>query len=499
MSVTDAVADSGPESDAALLDRFERNRDEAAFTELVRRYGPLVWGVCRRRLARREDAEDAFQAAFLLLAAKARTIRRPQVLPAWLHRTACRAAIRVATSLPVALSADQPDEGLDAFAEVARREAAAAIDEELVRLPTRYRDPIVLFHMEGFGRREVADRLGISEPAVKALLTRGRSLLRSRLARRGVALPLLLPLAIDPVPAHAADAATRLAVMFGRSGLSPFDLLGIPAKGLQPMATLFSGKTLAVGVVAVVCLALILTTGGPAGADAAGQKNREASPAIDTALDISPAADPRPLELAAVEPPVTAKADANKSSPSNGVKDTKSMSQRREQHMLDALAEDTRLEFLNTPLSDALAFLADVHEFHIIPDRRALEEEGIDIHQLTVDQVLSGITLRSGLNIILDEHDLTYVIEDEVMKITTPTAANDTTSLRAYEIGELTTDVDSDVLPETIRELLAVQNPAGETPTIKRVGDRLLIGASLADQMRVMEILRLMEAEADAE
>ncbi|HEX6983839.1 MAG TPA: sigma-70 family RNA polymerase sigma factor, partial [Planctomycetaceae bacterium] len=168
--MSDRVVDlaAGGEPDAVLLGRFAARRDEAAFAELVRRHGPVVWGVCRRRLARREDAEDAFQATFLILAVKAGSIRRPAALAGWLHRTASRAAARVASVAPGEANVEAEAGGLDAFAELARREATAAVDEELVRLPGRYRDPIVLFHLEGLDRRQVADRLGVSEPTVKA-------------------------------------------------------------------------------------------------------------------------------------------------------------------------------------------------------------------------------------------------------------------------------------------------------------------------------------------
>lgn len=509
----------GDVDDAELLERFSRTRDEAAFAELVRRYGPLVWGVCRRRLVRREDAEDAFQAAFLLLAAKADTIRNPQWLAAWLHRTACRAAMRVATHSPVEVPDDQEANGLDAFAEVARREATAAIDEELVRLPSRYRNPIVLFHMEGMDRRAVAERLGVSEQSVKALLTRGRSMLRSRLARRGVALPLLLPLAVDPVPAQAAEGATRLAVTFGRAGLSSIDLLRLPLKGIQPMTTWFGGKSIAAVAAAAVCLAIVLTVGDPAGADAIGGKRGDAGESIDTALELPVAGESLPLELAQVEP-LDSQEGAERSGerfsnvvnvttdplPSEGAKESDAairgdvgqlFTNPQEQRFYAALAEKTELEFLNTPLSDVLSFLSDRHQINIIPDRKALTDDRISIEEITVDQVLKGIKLQSGLNILLEEHDLAYVIEDEVMKITSHTVAEQKQELKAYEVNALGVDAESVV--DSLPELLAAANPDGDPPTIKQVGDRLLIGASLADHMRIMEIMRLMEGGSGEE
>jgi RNA polymerase sigma factor (sigma-70 family) len=404
-------------SDAALLQRFAKHRDEAAFAELVSRHGRLVWGVCRRRLARREDAEDAFQAAFLILAVKAHAIRSAEALPGWLHRTACRAAIRVATASPVEAMHDVPTDGLDAFAEVTRREAATAIDEELVRLPERYRNAVVLFHLEGLERRDVATRLGMSEPAVKALLTRGRALLRTRLARRGLALPMLFPLVLDPVPASAAASTCKLALAFSRAGLRPLDLVNLPAKGLKPMSALLTNKTVAACAIGVACLTLFLATRGDANANSDGQNP---SATINSAFDPADDVEATPVLLAEAELLANA---AEEPKPAEAKKATAGEPQAseppqvisrlpKELKIREALLEsDAEVSFPNTPLRDALQFLADLHNINIIIDEQALEDEGLTVDD-NVDIVLKDITLRSTLDILLSRYDLTNVLED---------------------------------------------------------------------------------------
>src|SRR5262245_17756668 len=127
-----------PGTDADLLQRFVGTRDEAAFTELVRRHGPLVLGVCRRVVRQEEDAEDAFQATFLLLARQAASIRRRGALGAWLHEVAYHAALRARAVAHRRRRLERQAESMpptDPAAEAARRELGAVLDAEVHRLP----------------------------------------------------------------------------------------------------------------------------------------------------------------------------------------------------------------------------------------------------------------------------------------------------------------------------------------------------------------------------
>jgi RNA polymerase sigma factor (sigma-70 family) len=181
----------GDQTDAQLLERFVRAADAAALAALVRRHGPMVWHVCRRGSTDAHAAEDAFQAAFLVLLRRAGAIRRPEQLANWLfgvaRRTAARARVLAGRHrarehpLPddVPTETGEPDPWSD---------LRPVLDEELERLPARYRAPLVLCYLEGRTYSEAARALGWAEGTVSGRLARARDILRDRLTRRGLAL-----------------------------------------------------------------------------------------------------------------------------------------------------------------------------------------------------------------------------------------------------------------------------------------------------------------------
>lgn len=186
--------------DDQLLVQFltrANDRAEPAFAELVRRYGPMVLGTCRQWLRDAHDADDAFQATFLILARKARSIRRPELLGPWLYGVAVRVA-RKAKALNERRSRHEKREAVMWDAEpigdlgqqelgMVRREEIEALHEELARLPEKYRLPIVLCDLEGLTHREAATRLRWPAGSLSVRLMRARRLLHTRLTRRGLA------------------------------------------------------------------------------------------------------------------------------------------------------------------------------------------------------------------------------------------------------------------------------------------------------------------------
>jgi RNA polymerase sigma factor (sigma-70 family) len=190
-----AARQAGILSDRELMERFVSERDEAAFETILRRHGPMVLHVCGRILRDEHAAEDAFQATFLVLARKAGTLQRQESVGNWLYGVATRLALR--TRADAARERDR-QQGVtakscrDPLDELTVREAQQILDEELSRLPDRYRAALVLCCLEGLARDEAAQQLGCPAATVKSRLERARALLRQRLADRGLILPAAL-------------------------------------------------------------------------------------------------------------------------------------------------------------------------------------------------------------------------------------------------------------------------------------------------------------------
>jgi RNA polymerase sigma factor (sigma-70 family) len=272
----------GSLSDEQLLDRFAAHRDETAeeaFAELVQRHGPMVLGVCRRILGDAHDAEDAFQATFLVLARKAGSVLRREKVANWLYGVAVRTAReararsarrrtreeRVSTPIHV----EPPDDG-------SPDELRAILDEELARLPARYRGPVVLCELEGLSRPEAARRLNIPEGTLSSRLSRAKARLRDRLARRGVTIPAValstalireaqavsLPLSLIEATVQA---ATHVAAGASATAVLSASVASLSEGVLQAMLfTKLKAISLGIGVMtAVISGAVVLAQSGP--------------------------------------------------------------------------------------------------------------------------------------------------------------------------------------------------------------------------------------------
>lgn len=178
------------QTDEALLQRFCASRDDDAFTALVRRHGPMVFTVCRRVLHGRPEVDDAFQATFLVLARKAEAIARPAQLAAWLHGVAYRTALKARGDLGRRESREQPVQRLpdQAAPEWSPLDWHAVLDEEITRLPDKYRVPVLLCYLRGHTNEEAARALGCPKGTIQSRLAEARERLRGRLQRRGVTL-----------------------------------------------------------------------------------------------------------------------------------------------------------------------------------------------------------------------------------------------------------------------------------------------------------------------
>ncbi len=197
-------------SDARLLERFVTWGDESAFAALVSRHAALVLNTCQAVLKDPDAAADAFQATFVLLFRKARSIRGRDALGAWLHRVAYRTALQARSAAARRRDVEQAAGARRSDEDREPDDLGPVLHEELDRLPERFRLPMVLCYLEGMTRDQAADYLHCTEGSVRGRLAKGRDLLRDRLARRGVTLAVPC-LSRAAVPESLVATAVRIA------------------------------------------------------------------------------------------------------------------------------------------------------------------------------------------------------------------------------------------------------------------------------------------------
>ncbi len=229
-------------TDGQLLESFVVNHDATAFEALVRRHGRMVHGICLRVLRNRHDAEDAFQATFLVLAHKAARVMPREMVGNWLygvaHTTAVRAKAKAAKRLvrerQVVSMRDIQDAGVGQWDDM-----QVVLDEELMKLPDKYRVPIVLCDLEGRPRREVARQLKIPEGTLSSRLTTARRTLAKRLSRRGLAVT-----------------SATMATLLAQNASSAYVPPALVAATVKAAGMLTAGHALATGLVSVSVIAL---------------------------------------------------------------------------------------------------------------------------------------------------------------------------------------------------------------------------------------------------
>jgi RNA polymerase sigma factor (sigma-70 family) len=273
------ISDPDCEPDGALVERFVAARDPVAFAELVRRHGPAVFGVCRRVLGHAQDAEDAFQAVWLVLARRAADVRPPGAVGPWLYGVAVRTATK-ARSLAMKrrqrqLAAAKPEAVEDAPA----ADLGPVLDEELAKLPERYRRAVVVCDLNGRSRSQAARDLGWPEGTVAARVAKGRELLAARLRRRGVTLSTaaLAAVAVEVPPSLAANAvAAALEFASGAASASAPPVSQLLAEGVMRAMSVSRWKLpavvlLAAGLAAGEGVAVVAGGGGPSDPPGSGK------------------------------------------------------------------------------------------------------------------------------------------------------------------------------------------------------------------------------------
>jgi RNA polymerase sigma factor (sigma-70 family) len=248
---------AGGVTDAVLLERFVTSRDESAFELLLHRHGPMVLGVCRRLLRHEQDAEDAFQATFVVLARKAASVSAGVALPAWLYRVAYRSALeaKAQSSRRAAyerrlieaaiVNVRPPDALLD------------ALDDAVAALPDKYRAPVVLCHLEGRSYAEAAELLGCPAGTIAIHLSRARERLRAWLVRRGLVvsagtLASVLAAAGREAPAALTNHAVRAALAAAAVPVAETAPTPVVALAEGVLRTMFKAKLKNVAILVVL-------------------------------------------------------------------------------------------------------------------------------------------------------------------------------------------------------------------------------------------------------
>jgi RNA polymerase sigma factor (sigma-70 family) len=283
-------------TDRELLDHFVRHRDEEAFAVLLHRHGPMVLGVCRRLLRDAHAAEDAFQATFIVLARRAGTISWRDTVGDWLYQVARRTARKAAAAAALRQAHEeaaahrrptvsQPD--------LAAQELYAVLDEELQRLPVKYRRPVVLCCLERSTLAEAARQLGWPLGTLASRLARGRELLRGRLARRGflcAAAALVLGEGANPLSAAVPAALTEVTL---QAALESPRGVSLPAKAAARLARVvvrdLARARFRMTLVAVLCLTLMGTAAAATFPHCAHRPQATGEALPQTANDESPA------------------------------------------------------------------------------------------------------------------------------------------------------------------------------------------------------------------
>lgn len=293
-------------TDAQLVQSFVQRRDEASFEVLVWRHGTMVFNLCQRILHDKHEAEDAFQAVFLVLARKAGSIGKSEAVGSWLYKTAYRIALRLRAKMEkhgVAREAIDDVPAPPTTDNLLWRDLRPVLDEEINCLPEKYRAPFVLCYLQDHTNEEAAARLGCPKGTILSRLARGREWLRTRLTRRGLALSVagLTAVLSENVAAAAAPAAliettTKAALPFAA---------GKPVTGLVSAAvvkltegvlhTMFLTK-MKLTATALVALAALVSGAGWLTHEALAQ--RQAAPAADREAAAQRRPEANPADIA---------------------------------------------------------------------------------------------------------------------------------------------------------------------------------------------------------
>jgi RNA polymerase sigma factor (sigma-70 family) len=472
-------------SEWQLLERYLEQRDEVAFEALVSRHGPMVLGVCRRMLGDSADVDDAFQATFLVLVRRARQLGPRDAIGPWLYGVAARVALRarcqaahhrrhelIALEFPAVAALDRrvdPDMG-------------EVLDQELSRLPSKYRSPLVLCYLEGRTHEEAARDLNWPVGTVKGRLARARDLLRSRLTRRGLA-PTAGALAFSLAPPATAALERPLIERTVRSSLKLAASQAVNQVVSVSITSLVEGVLAAMFFSKLKWAALAAIVTGVAFTSAGVMARQDTKPKADptTSNDTVIKLYSKDLTQSTGTDPINHPPSAEGKSPtkarrsvsvtrdvpvgagSGGDNEARGKDP-RSLKIIAKLEEPISMSFASeTPLDDVLKYIKQATTtptFSGIPiyvDPVGLQEAERSLNS-TVQLDLEGIPLRRTLQLLLTQLGLAYFVEDGMLVITSESSAGKplppsmrgatplTEKMEKAERGELTMEEMEDLL-----------------------------------------------------
>jgi RNA polymerase sigma factor (sigma-70 family) len=499
-------------SDSQLLEGFVTARDQVAFAVLVRRYAPLVWNVCRRVLTNHQDAEDAFQATFLVLVRKAASIAKRELLANWLYGVAHRTALKARTALSRRAARERQVPQMpeaEAVQDDVWSSLLPFLDQELSRLPEKYRTAIVLCDLQGKTRKDAARQLRVPEGTVASWLTRGRALLAKRLACHGLAVSggsLAGVVAGNAqaacVPAGVVWKTIKAATLVAAGQAAGAGVISAKVAGLTEgvvRAMLINKLKLAMGV--VVAAVSVTALGG--GLFKYGLAAGEGSDLVEAAvLPTANAAQPT-------------KKDKNSGPQSSPVQQDKTVEGDQKQSSRQALLNILDKQIDTEPfqqsglmsLREALANLVDrVHnaykiEIPILVDIEAFKAENPDAPdfyeaKVQFPPIPRRMTVAGALRFILSKvetKNATYVVLLDQLRITTEASTSPERMLNEKVRGVF----EKRPLTSVLRDL---SEAAGVTIIVDpRAGDRAKaeISATLANDTDLAGALRVLSEMAD--
>ncbi len=461
-------------ADDELLRQFVGARDEQAFGELVRRHSGLVLGVCRRTLRDEHDAEEAFQATFLVLAAKAARVRVAHTIGPWLYGVAYRTALRAAAKRARRRETTLPDDLTmieDALQNVAQCHWRRVLDDELNLLPEKYRSAVVLHYLLGKSNQEVAAELGLSVRTVEGRQRRGKELLKRKLLLRGASLPLALGAlaktqaasAYASAPLIDATIEAGLSYINGNSAACSADAVRLAQSEVLAMTSSVAPITVTLGALLLLGAGIGLASGhAPAQGDGALPLSL-AVQAVASASD-GDGIDPFSAEPAAFQ--TEGAADPSETDETAEEADMADLvgSSLGEKKINRALRSNLRepLDFIEQPLREVAAILSETYDIPILFDIPAFDSVAAS-PDVEVTFTINSIPLHSALRLLLRQsgtEQLTYIIRDDVLMITTQEEADTHLEAIVYDVREIvsTLGTKTEEIGETITKTVAPEH-----------------------------------------